>query len=261
VIATLADPARRTYTRDLLYELVGRDVKLRYRRSILGILWSLLNPLAQLLVFVFLFRRVVPLDIPHYPLFAFTGVLAWSWFASSLPAATISITSNRELIRQPGFPAPILPVVPVLSNLIHFSIAFGLLGGVVLLTGGSPGLATLVLPFVMALQFLLTVGLGYFTATLEVRFRDTSHALRVLLLLGLFLTPVFYQVSAVPPRYRLIYLLNPMVHLITAYRDILIHGRWPDGPTLIILSGAVVLLAWLGHRIFTRASVAFAEEL
>jgi lipopolysaccharide transport system permease protein len=261
VIASLADPDRRTYLRDLLYELVGRDVKLRYRRSVLGILWSLVNPLVQLLVFVFLFRRVVPLDIPNYPLFAFTGVLAWSWFASALPAATISITSNRELIRQPGFPAPILPVVPVLSNLIHFSIALGLLLVVLLATGGSLGFAVLGLPLVIALQFMLTVSLAYFTATLEVRFRDTSHVLRVLLLLGLFLTPVFYQVSAVPPRYQLIYLLNPMVHLITAYREVLIHGRWPEASTLIVLGAAVALMSWLGHRIFTRASVAFAEEL
>ena len=106
------------HVRDLLHVLVGRDIKLRYRGSLLGVLWSLLNPLAHLVVLVFVFQWVAPLNIPNYPLFVFTGVLAWNWFSAALPAATISITSNRQLIRQPGFPAAILPAVPVLSSLV-----------------------------------------------------------------------------------------------------------------------------------------------
>ena len=112
-----ASPHRRLiYVRDLLRELVLRDLKLRYKRSALGIGWSLLNPLAQVLVFTFLFRVVVPLGIPDYHLFVFTGVLAWSWFQQSVVAATGAITDNRELIRQPGFPAAVLPAVTVAAD-------------------------------------------------------------------------------------------------------------------------------------------------
>src|SRR5262245_58640647 len=123
------------YIRDLLYVLVSRDIQLRYRGSALGILWSLVNPLAHLVVLVFVFQWVTPLNIPNYPLFVFTGVLAWSWFSAALPAATISITSNRHLIRQPGFPAAILPAVPVLSSLVHFAIAMAIALAVLVITG------------------------------------------------------------------------------------------------------------------------------
>jgi homopolymeric O-antigen transport system permease protein len=253
--------SRGIYVRDLLYELVGRDIKLRYKRSVLGILWSLLNPLAHLIVLVFVFQRVMPLNIPNYSLFAFTGVLAWGWFSAALSAATISIVGNRELIRQPGFPAPILPVVPVLLNLVHFAIAMALLLVVLLLGGGGLTGAVMVLPLVVALQFMVTLSLGYFTATLQVRFHDTSHVLGVVLLLGFFLTPVFYRARAVPEAYQPIYNLNPMAQLITAYRDILIGGQWPDARALLALGAGTAVLLWLGHRTFTRASLDFAEEV
>ena len=116
-------PERVVYVRDLLHVLVARDMKLRYKRSILGVAWSLLNPLAQALVFSFVFVSVLPLNIPDYPLFLLAGLLAWNWFNSSLMLATGAIVDNRELIRRPGFPAAILPVVTVASDLIHFLIA------------------------------------------------------------------------------------------------------------------------------------------
>jgi lipopolysaccharide transport system permease protein len=250
-----------THVRDLLWELIGRDMKLRYHRSVLGMLWSLVNPLTHLIVFVFLFQRVMRLNIPNYPLFVFTGVLAWGWFSSALPAATVSITGNRELIRQPGFPVAILPAVPVLSNLMHFAIAMGLVIAVVLVNGSRPTLAVLALPVVMALQFMVTLSLGYFTAALQVRFRDTSHVLAVALRLGFFLTPVFYQKGSIPDPYQGLYALNPLVHLITAYRHILIEGRWPDVPALAAVGLATTGLLWLGHRTFARASSDFADEI
>jgi lipopolysaccharide transport system permease protein len=248
------------HVRDLLYVLVGRDIKLRYRGSVLGVLWSLLNPLAHLVVLLFVFQWVTPLNIPNYPLFVFTGVLAWSWFSASLPAATISITSNRQLIRQPGFPAAILPAVPVLSSLVHFAIAMALVIVVLVIRGSWLTPAILALPLVVALQFLVTLSVGYVTATVQVRFRDTAYLVGVLLLLGFFLTPVFYRPNLIPTTYQVFYVLNPMAHLIGAYREILIQGQWPDVPGLLGIGAAATALLWLGHRMFTRASVSFAEE-
>jgi lipopolysaccharide transport system permease protein len=249
-----------THLRDLLRELVARDIKLRYRRSILGVGWSLLNPLAQLVVLVFVFQHVAPLNIPNYPLFAFTGVLAWGWFTTSLPAATASITGNRELVRQPGFPAAILPAVPILANLIHFMIAITLLLGALLIGGTWPTQALVALPLVVLLQFLVTLSIGYVTATLQVRFRDTGYLVGSLLLLGLFVTPVFYRPTSLPPSYQNLYALNPMAILIGAYRNILVEGRWPDLTALAGLTMTTAVLLWLGLGLFTRARFDFAEE-
>jgi len=249
------------YIYDLLRELVVRDMKLRYKRSVLGIAWSLLNPLFQMLVFIFLFRRVLSLNIPNYPSFVFTGVLAWSWFQSALLMATGAITGNRELIRRPGFPAAILPVVTVTANLIHFLLALPVLLLFLVLGGGRLTSAILTLPFVIVLQFLLILGLGYLVATVQVTFRDTQHLLGVFLMLLFYLTPVFYDASMIPARYQTLYHLNPMLHLITAYRAILIQGNLPDLRVLLALGVLGGVLLWLGHTVFTRASYHFVEEL
>jgi lipopolysaccharide transport system permease protein len=255
-------PRRRelAHLRDLLRELVARDIKLRYRRSILGVGWSLLNPLAQLSVLMFVFQRVTPLDIPNYPLFAFTGVLAWGWFGTALTAATSSITGNRELIRQPGFPATVLPAVPVLVNLVHFGIAMGLLLVALPLTGTWPNQTLAALPVVIVLQFVVTLSVGYITATLQVWFRDTSYLLGAVLVLGFFMTPVFYRPGALPLAYQALYTFNPMAVLIGAYRDILVDGRWPDFAALATLAVIAAIVFWAGIGVFTRARFRFAEE-
>ena len=249
------------YMYDLLRELVVRDMKLRYNRSVLGIAWSLLNPLFQMLVFVFLSRRVLSLDIPNYPSFVYTGLLAWSWFQSALLLTTGAITGNRELVRRPGFPTAILPVVTVVTNLIHFLLALPVLLLFLVLGGGRLTSAILTLPLVILLQFLLILGLGYLVATVHVTFRDTQHLLGISLSLLFYLTPVFYDANAVPARYQTLYRLNPMFHLITAYRTILIQGNLPNLRALLALGVLTVALLWLGHTVFTRASYRFVEEL
>lgn len=256
-----AQVRRWPYVYDLLYELVLRDTKLRYKRSILGVAWSLLNPLIQMLVFIFLFRGVIALDIPNYPTFVFIGVLAWNWFQSSVLLATGAITDNRELIRRPGFPTATLPVVTVTTNLIHFLLALPILLLFLLLGGGRLTSTILLLPLVITLQFVLTLGLGYLVATVHVAFRDMQHLLGVFLMLLFYLTPVFYDASIIPARFQVFYQLNPMVHLITAYRAILIQGDLPDLRALLALGVLGGTLLWLGNAVFKRASTGFVEEL
>ncbi len=214
-----------------------------------------------MLVFIFLSRRVLSLDIPNYPSFVFTGVLAWSWFQSAVITTTGAITGNRELVKRPGFPTAILPVVTVTANLIHFLLALPVPLLFLVLGGGRLTGAILTLPFVIMLQFLLILGLGYLVATVHVTFRDTQHLLGVFLMLLFYLTPVFYDASIVPARYQIFYRLNPMFHLITAYRAILIQGNLPDLRALLTLGVLVGVLLWLGHTVFTRASYRFVEEL
>ncbi len=250
------------YRRDLLMELVLRDIKIRYKRSVLGLLWSFLNPLSQLLVLGFVFGVVLPLNIANYPLFLFSGVLAWNWLSSSLVSAATSVTDNRQLIRQPGFPASMLPAVAVATNLVHFLLAlpvlliFGILG-----TGGFT-VAIAALPVVIGLQFLFTLGIAYLVAAFHVTFRDTQYLLGLVLMLGFYLTPIFYDSAAVPAQYYGIYRLNPMLYLVNAYRAILIRGELPDGFDLLVLTLLSSVLLWVGHSVFVRrASKRFVEEL
>ena len=236
-------------------------MKLRYKRSILGVGWSLLNPLAQLMVFRFVFEQVLPVNIPNYTPFLFTGILVWSWFQTSLILATTSVVDNRELIKRPGFPMGIVPMVTIASNLIHFLLALPILY-VLLISGGvSVTSSAFILPVIIAIQFGLTLGVAYFVTTFHVAFRDTQYLLAVALQLLFFLTPIFYDVASIPERYHWLYNVNPMASLIDAYRSVLLRGQVPGQQTLLMLGLLTIVLLSLGYLVFRRASHHFAEEL
>ena len=246
---------------DLLAELVRRDMRLRYKRSALGILWSLFNPLLQWLVLSFVFGVVLPLGIPHFPLFLFTGLLAWNWFQASLYEAAGAIVDNSDLVRRPGFSSIVLPVVPVTANLLHLLLALPILLFAIWWSGLRLSPWAAVLPLVLAVQFVVTLGLAYLVAALNVRFRDTRYLLGVILLLGFYLTPVFYAASAIPPAWQPLYYLNPLVTLIESYRGLLLEGVRPPTLALALVLVAGLAALWLGTRLFRRMSGDFAEEL
>jgi lipopolysaccharide transport system permease protein len=258
---TFAFPRRFIYARDLLRELVVRDLKLRYKRSYLGAAWTLVNPLLQLLVFYFVFTQIFRVDTPNFLGYLFIGIASWNWFSGALLESTNSILGNRDLIRQPGFPSAMLPNVTVASHLIHFLITLPILALLPVSHEPSAGAALLWLPVVILVQYTLTLSLALLAASLHVRFRDTQYLLGVFLMLGFFLTPIIYELRVVPERYLGFYAFNPMSHVIAAYRAVLMRGESPDLGTL----GAVALfsLAQLGvfYALFQRASVRFAEEL
>jgi lipopolysaccharide transport system permease protein len=258
---TLISQRRVTYVLDILKVLVGRDIKLKYKRSVMGIAWTLLNPLAELLTLLFIFSVVLPLNIPNYPAFLFTGILVFGWFQQSLLAAANAIVSSRELVRQPGFPTEILPVVTVASNMIHFVLALPILVVFLLIGDAKFTAAVLLLPVLIALEFVFTLSLAYIVAALHVTFRDTQYLLKVLLQFMFYLSPVFYATRDVPERFRGIYAANPMVFVIDSYRDVLILGRIPDPLGLLWLAvGSGVMLA-IGLGFFRHASFRFVEEL
>jgi lipopolysaccharide transport system permease protein len=247
--------------RDLLRELIARDLKLRYRGSIFGALWTLLNPLAELIVLLFIFDRVLPLNIPHYGPFLFTGLLVFGWFQTSLTYATVVIVGHRELVRRPAFPVAILPVVSVGASLVHFAMALPVLAVLLLVNGIGFTSAAAVLPVLVVVQFIFTLCLAYPLAALHVWFRDTQYLLKVALQLLFFLTPVFYASSTIPPAYLWLYRLNPMVMVVNAYRAVLIEGRMPDGLPLVVLAIASSVVLAVGVRLFRQASHRFGDEL
>jgi lipopolysaccharide transport system permease protein len=244
-----------------MVQLVSRDLKLKYKRSIMGIAWSLINPLAQLIVLGIIFSLVLPLNIPNYTAFLFTGILVWTWFQSSLTSATASIVDNRDLVRQPGFAIGVLPIVAVSTNFLHFLIALPILIIFLILSGIEIQASIVFLPLLFAIQFIFTLSLAYFTATWQVYFRDIQYLLGILLMLGFYLSPVFYEPALIPEPYLTLYYLNPMAILLDSYRTVLIDGSYPPfGPLsiLALLSSAVL---WIGLKQFRDTSYTFAEEL
>ena len=249
------------YLRDLVYELVVRDMKLRYKRSVLGFAWTLLTPLFLFLVFQFLFQFVLKVEVPRFGPYAFSGLLVYAWFQGAIVQSAADITGSRELVIRPGFPVYILPLVTVTTHFIYFLLAFSAFILFLLLFGEGVELSILFLPFIFPFQFILTLGLCYFVASANVFFRDTQHIVVLAFQLLLFLSPIFYEAKAVPETYQSLYNLNPLVHLLEAYRSLLFRGLFFDWvPLLVIGLGALVLLSFSLH-VFLKVRYRFVEEL
>jgi homopolymeric O-antigen transport system permease protein len=240
------------YQFDLMSHLVWRDFSLRYKRSALGVLWSLVSPLAQLLVLAFLFQSVVPLNIEAYPAFVFAALLPWSWFSSSVGSACGLFIVNRDLMRHPNFAPAHLMIVNTLSNLITYLVALPILFVVLTLYGLALTPALLLLPLLLVIQGILTVGLSLIVATLNVFYRDVQHIVMVLLLLLFYLTPVFYRSQSVVEKYHIIYTLNPITVLIQSYRAIFFYGVAPSWVSLLFASVAAIVICAGGYLLYRR---------
>lgn len=252
---------RLAHRRDLVWVLVQRELKQLYKNSMLGMLWSVINPVMQLLIYVFLFQWVLSLDIARYSAFAFTGVLVYTWFSTALQESTGTIKNNADLITLPGFPVAILPVVSVTTKWINFLIALPVLGLVLWAEGVVFSSSLLFLPALFAVQFVFILALAYIASAVNVYFRDLQHIIGVLVQLYFFMTPIFYALSAVPDQYQWVYTVNPMAHLIQGYRAVLMDASAPDGVALLVIGGLSVGLLVGAMHLFERARHRFLEEL
>jgi lipopolysaccharide transport system permease protein len=244
--------ASSTYRVDLVSHLVRRDFTLRYRDATLGVLWSLLHPLAQLLVLVFLFQRVIPLGIEAYPAFVFSALLPWSWFSTSVGSAGSLFVGSRDLVRQPAFAPGALVIVNALSNLLSFVVSLPILLAFLAWYGREPGASLLFLPVLVAIQGALIVGLGLVVATLNVFYRDVQHIVTVVLPLLFYMTPVFYRSHEAPERFGWIFQLNPMAALVEGYRAVFFLGTTPPAEALLIAAAISAGMCAVGYRIYHR---------
>ena len=253
-----APPMR--YSFDVLSHLVGREFRLRYQRAVLGWAWAVAEPLARLVVLAVVFTRVIPLGIPNYATFLFTGLIAWVWFASGLRSVTTSVVDRSDLLMHPKLPRMAAPVVSALADGIDYLAALPVLFVFLLIDGGIP-VTALLLPAVMVIQLLLILGIGLVLASAHVYMRDTGQLVDVAMTLGFYITPVFYETSTVPEAFQSVMNLNPMTHLLAVYRDILVEGTLPSGGTLGALLGFSVLLFAVGVAVHLRTSPYFVDEL
>lgn len=249
------------YYWDLLSTLVGRDIRLRYRRSVLGILWSLINPLISLLIFIFLFQGILKVNVPYYPVYVFSGLLAWNWFSASLSTATFILLQSRDLIRKPLFPTETLVLVSVSSNLVNYVLALPILLGLALVSGLHLGVGLLALPLIVLVQFLFTAGLCFFISVLNVYYRDVEHLVAVVIGIWFYLTPVFYKSGGVERRYAVIFDANPMAHLMAGYRAVFLGQSFPALSSLLGVAVVAAVFFVLGFLFFRRYKGDVVDEI
>jgi ABC-type polysaccharide/polyol phosphate export permease len=256
--------------RELTKNLVIRDLKVRYKNSVLGVLWSLLNPLLMTLVFTIVFTLMIPSDIENYPVFFMCGFLPWSFFAASLTGGTGAIVNNASLVKKVYFPREILPLSVVLSNLVNFLLALLVLFAMLLVFRMRLTPAVVMLPLIILAQVTFTIGMVFLLSAANVFFRDTQHILEVVMLAWFFMTPVFYPIQTLPDSAHIfgftvniqlwLRRLNPMASLVASYRDVLYWGR-PTGWDFLARTFLTCLIVMVvGYLVFCRFSSVFGEE-
>lgn len=253
--------------RGLIQTLVVRDLKARYRGSVLGFFWSFFNPLMLLLIYTFVFTKVMvgihPAEMEPYALFMFCGILPWTWFSSSLLESSNTLIAGGNLIKKVLFPAEVLPIVTVLANMVHFFLGLPILAAFVLYYQRPVDpLELLWFPVIVLVQLVLTTGLALFLSALTVHFRDVKDLLGNLLTLWFFSTPIIYPMLTAPEDLRWWLNLNPMTHLMISYQEVLFfpgphgHYKW-----LLALGGLSIVVFFAGYFVFDRLRDSFAEEV
>ena len=248
----------------LISSLVGRELKARYRGSVLGFFWSFINPLLLVLTYGLVFTYMWPAprgpETEPYFLFLFCGILPWTWFSASLMESTGVLVAGGNLIKKVLFPAEVLPVVTVLANLIHFLLGLPILILFLVLKGHLTGTA-LLLPVPIAVQLLLTLGLSLLVSSLSVYFRDIQNILTHVLQVWFFATPVLYPYSQPGGVMHTLLRVNPMTHVLVAYQDLLFYGVLPPWKGLLGATVCGLLAFTLGAFVFDRLRDTLPEEV
>ncbi len=207
--------------RDLLYILTERDIKVRYKQTFLGALWAIIQPLFTMLIFTLFFGKLagMPSDGIPYPIFAYAGLLPWTFFSNAVTTSGNSLVGNSNLITKVYFPRMIIPIASVGAGLVDFAIAFGLLIVLMFYYSVALTLNILMLPILVILTALLAIGIGMWMSGLNVKYRDIRYALPFLIQLGMFATPIIYPASIVPEKWRWLLALNPLTGIIEGFRS------------------------------------------
>jgi lipopolysaccharide transport system permease protein len=258
--------ARLLRYRGLIQSLVARELKARYRGSVLGFFWSFINPLFLLLIYSFVFKYILEQrteGIEHYELFMFCGILPWTWFASSLLESSGVLISGGNLIKKVLFPAEILPIVTVLANMVHFFFGLSILAAFLIWFERPLHLRELALfPVAIVVQLILTLGFALILSALTVHFRDIKDILGNLMTFWFFATPIIYPYFMMKDWQLAMLKYNPFTHLAITYQEILYF----DGPVghwfwLLVLGGISVVFFLFGYFVFDRLRDTFAEEV
>ncbi|MBX3306087.1 MAG: ABC transporter permease [Nitrospira sp.] len=249
--------------RELLYFLIWRDVKVRYKQTALGVGWAVIQPVTTMIVFSVFFGRLgkIPSDGIPYPIFAYAALVPWTFFAQGMGQASNSLVGSANLIKKVYFPRLSVPIASVTSGIIDFSIAFVILLGMMLYYGILPTLNVIWLPCLLVLTVVTSLGVSLWLSALNVQFRDVRHVLPFLIQLWFFATPVAYPSSLLSEPWRTLYSLNPMVGVVEGFRWALLGTETAPGPMLIVSSLTALALLVGGAFYFRRLEKTFADVI
>jgi len=246
--------------RELLYFLTWRDLKVRYKQTVLGMAWALLQPLLMTMIFTIFLGRVVqvPSDNIPYPLFVYAGLLLWTFFSGAVTATGNSLVGNAPLITKVYFPRLIIPIAAITARLVDLGIAFLILAGMMIYYRAALTMQLLMVPPLVLLMVLLALGFGLWTSAVNVKYRDVGIALPVLIQLWMFASPVVYPLSLVPQRWQLAYSLNPVAGILEGFRSAL-FGKAFNWPTIILAAIFTLLLLVYATYAFRNRERVFAD--
>lgn len=247
--------------RELIYFLVWRDVKVRYKQTVLGAAWAILQPFLTMVVFSVFFGELAGMpsgDVP-YPIFSYTALLPWQLLEGGISKAGASLVSSRNLVTKVYFPRMSVPLAPVVAGLVDFALAFVVLLLMMVYYGMRPTSAVWTLPLFLLLALVTALGAGLWLAALNVSYRDVGHVIPFLVRVWFFLTPITYAISIVPPGYRFVYALNPMVGVVEGFRWAMLGSAAPPLALILPSVGVAALLLASGAMYFRRMERTFAD--
>lgn len=249
--------------RQMIFSLVRKDLRGRYKGSVLGFLWTFINPLFQLLVYTIAFSFILPSPIEKYYLHLFVALIPWIFFSSSVQGGANSIIANKDLVSKIYFPREVIPISYVTSCFVNMLLSFIIIFLVVIVSGvGINPLAMLCLPLIMVVEYIMALGMAMLFSAITVFFRDMEHILSIITMAWIYLTPVLYPINMIENQtIQKLFYINPMTSVIVAYRDILYYSKVPDFSTLLIAVGFGIVILFMGFFVFSKLKRHFAEEL
>lgn len=248
--------------RQMMFSLVRKDLRGRYKGSVLGFLWTFINPLMQLVIYTVVFSTFLKSNVEKYYLFLFVALIPWIFFSSSLTGGSSSILSQKDLVKKIYFPREVIPISYVSSCFMNMLYSFIVVFIVVIVSGQGINLAAIIcLPLVMCIEYILAVGIALLASAVTVYFRDLEHILGIFSMVWMYFTPIIYAEEIIPEQYQFIFKINPMSAVINAYRDIFYNGVVIDVSSLVYPFGFGIFLFIFGEIIFRKLQKRFAEEL
>lgn len=251
--------ARLFQFRWLLYELVLRDLRLRYRGSVLGFAWTLLNPLLFTVIYTLVFSVYLRVPIEHYPLYLLCGLIPWTWFATAVQQGASAIMDGRMYVGKTTFPIEVLLAVPVFSSAVNFVLSLPLLLGLAIISHAHLGIGLAALPVLAVIQLALTFAIVQIIATLNVFYRDLQQLVTYVITALFYLTPIFYTSAQVPPKFAFLLAWNPFTALIAGYQDIFFYGTFPKAADVAFASISTIVLLLIGQGVFLRHRESFGQ--